>query len=221
MKKTIVIISAYNCGPGLAALVGRIRELTDCPVLVVDDGSQTPLAGLLSGSGAEVLRHERNSGKGAALATGFNRALEREFEFAVTMDADGQHDPGDLPGFFLYDADLVQGARNFKPGVMPWARILSNTLTSFILSIVTGKKVKDSQCGYRKIRLALLYSFRPRLTGFQYETELLLHILKRRRGSIVHVPVKTIYGDEKSSIRHFRDTLQFVSTVGRYLWISE
>jgi len=221
MKKTLIIIPAFNCAPQLGPLIRKIRQHTDCAVLVVDDGSTDNTPALLRDAGVELLSHTENRGKGAALSSGFTRAFENGYEFVVTMDGDGQHDPSDLPGFFQYDADVVLGARSFKRGVMPLARIFSNTLTSFILSMATGKKIRDSQCGYRKIRLALVRSFRPRLSGFQYETELLLHILKRKRGSVINVPVLTIYSGGKSYIRHFRDTLQFIAVVWRYLWISE
>jgi glycosyltransferase involved in cell wall biosynthesis len=220
MKKTLIIIPVFNGGPQLGKLIGKIREFTDCAILAVDDGSTDDTPALLRGAGVEVLRHGKNRGKGAALASGFVWAIDKGYEFALTMDGDGQHDPSDLSGFFKYDADVVLGARSFKRGLMPPARILSNTLTSKLLSLVTGKEIKDSQCGYRKIRMAFLPSFRPRLTGFQYETEILLHILKRKRGSVINVPVATIYSGEKSYIRHFRDTLQFIAVVWRYLWIS-
>ncbi len=220
MEKTLIIIPAYNCASVLTGLINRIKAQTDCDILIVDDGSKDNTQEILSSLQVLACRHEGNLGKGAALQTGFDFAREKAYINVITMDADGQHDPDDLGIFFKYDADMVLGKRTFRLGIMPVARIMSNIMTSLILSIITGKKVSDSQCGYRKIRLANLNSFHPRFSGFQYETEILLHILKRRKGSVVNVPIKTIYKDEKSNIRHFHDTFQFIAVVWRYLWIS-
>jgi len=220
VKRTLILIPAYRCAASLRELIPALRSLSECTILVVDDGSNDETAETARISGAETIIHNVNLGKGAALESGYNYALDKGFEFVITLDGDGQHSPDDLAHFLDYDADFVLGSREFKTGSMPFFRICSNRTTSFILRWVTGKNISDSQCGYRKVRLSMLTSFKPRLTGFQYETELLLHVLKRRNGSVVNVPIRTIYADEKSYIRHFRDTWQFIYTVLRYLWIS-
>lgn len=221
MRKTLILIPAYNAGSHLPGLLKEIRSVTEMAVLVIDDGSRDNTSEAARANGAEVIRFDENRGKGAALDAGMDLAIQKGYEYVVTLDADGQHSPADLPRFFEFDADIVLGARDFTPGVMPFFRILSNSITSRILSWVTHRDIRDSQCGYRKIRLAFIQSFKARFTRYQYETELLLHVAGRRRGAVINVPIRTIYGDERSHIRHFRDTFQFVAAVLRYLWISK
>jgi len=143
--------------------------------------------------------------------------MDNGFTHAVTMDADGQHSPIDLTAMIASSADLTIGYRKFEFGTMPIARITSNTLTSLICSVLVKQKIRDSQSGYRKINLAVLEGFKPRFKGFQFETELLLYAAGKKRCSINHVPIKTIYNGGKSHISHFYDTYAFIKAALRYM----
>ncbi|MBL8026918.1 MAG: glycosyltransferase family 2 protein [Fibrobacteres bacterium] len=216
---TLVLIPAYNAAEPLKVLLPEVVK--QCPVLVVDDGSKDNTRKTAIDSGVECVTHEVNRGKGEALLTGFRWASEKGFTHVITIDADGQHSPIDLPAMLLSESDLTIGYREFKFGTMPLARIVSNTLTSLICSFAIGKRVRDSQSGYRKVKLSTLEGFKPHFKGFQFETELLLHAAGKKKCSIGHVPIKTIYNGGVSHIRHFYDTTAFIRAILRYLWTTK
>lgn len=121
--KTLAIIPALNEADRIADVVRRASKFL--PVLVVDDGSSDGTGAAAAGAGAMVLRHPVNLGKSAALHTGFKAALERGFEAVVTLDADGQHLPEEIPGFLeaaARGADAVIGCRMRDVRDMPAVR---------------------------------------------------------------------------------------------------
>jgi glycosyltransferase involved in cell wall biosynthesis len=219
-NNTAIIIPVYNCAGAIGPLLEKIRALSlPCGIIVVNDGSRDNTAGMVKQYPVTLLSHEKNLGKGAALQTGLLHARKQGCEFAVTLDGDGQHAPEDIPAFLACSADLVIGRRKFG-GAMPLSRVFSNTLSSFILSRAAGRRVPDSQCGFRKVRLSMLDGFSPSTAGYQYETEMILHVARVKKGAVGSVPVRTIYGREKSYIRHVPDTWAFLRAVWRYLWIT-
>jgi glycosyltransferase involved in cell wall biosynthesis len=189
--------------------------LAHLPVVVVDDGSTDDTAAVARGAGAEVLEQRPNRGKGAALRAGFRTALERGAEAVVTLDADGQHDPGEIPRFLgAWDAgpvDLVVGRRDFRR--MPPARRLANTLGRRAFSWAVGVEVADNQSGYRlisrRLMAALEHSEEP---GFEFEVEMLTTCI-RNGWPIAWVPIRTIYAGEPSHIRPWRHFTSFVRMV--------
>jgi len=206
------VIPAYKEGPHIAPVIRGVRKhLPD--VVVVDDGSQDDTADRAERAGARVIRHARNKGKGAALQTGFDYAVAHGYDAAIALDADGQHDPAELPRFFealgIGEADIVLGSRMAKPEGMPWLRHWTNRTTSVILSRIAGQDILDSQSGYKAIRTEVLRHVRPTREGFDAESEFLI-VASRLGYRIAHVPIRTIYGDETSTINPAWDTWRFV-----------
>jgi glycosyltransferase involved in cell wall biosynthesis len=142
------LIPAYEEGPRIGAVVEAARR--HVPVVVVDDGSSDDTAERAEAAGATVLRQVPNAGKGAALRRGFGHALDAGAAAVVTLDADGQHDPAEIPAFLAAfersRPELVIGARDF--GEMPFIRRLSNVLGGLTLSAALGRSVPDNQSGY-------------------------------------------------------------------------
>ena len=212
------VIPAYREERHIASVVQAVRAL-GATVLVVDDGSPDETARVAEEAGAVVLRHPVNRGKGAALQTGFQEALRRGCAFVVTMDADGQHDPADLPNFL--DAfrrtgiPVLVGNRMGDVAAMPWVRRITNRVMSRLLSSIMGQYVPDTQCGYRLYRSDILAVVVAESTGFAAESEVLLR-LAARGVRLDAVRIRTIYGDEGSSIRPIRDTWRFVWMLMRY-----
>ncbi|MFL5755834.1 MAG: glycosyltransferase family 2 protein [Chloroflexota bacterium] len=213
VSRVVALIPGYEEGPRIAAVVREAsRQL---PVLVVDDGSTDDTASRAEGAGATVIRQPRNLGKGEALRAGFRRALADGYEAVVTLDADGQHDPGEIPRFLAaLDAtpppDLVIGRRNFR--AMPPIRRLANELGRRTFSWAVGADVPDNQSGYRLISRRLMEAL---LTsgeaGFEFEIEMIATCIARgyRLGS---VPIRTIYAGEPSHIRPLAHLRRFVET---------
>jgi len=117
MRSTVILIPSYNCGATLPGLIRQIKShAPDCETLLVNDGSTDNTSLLLDTLPVCSISHPVRRGKGAALQTGMDWALTHGFRFVITMDADGQHDPADLPKFLKSNADLSVGARNHAFG---------------------------------------------------------------------------------------------------------
>ncbi|MBI4418577.1 MAG: glycosyltransferase family 2 protein [Ignavibacteriales bacterium] len=215
-----VIIPAFNAERTLSPLLKSLSTGSGvCEVIVVDDGSRDGTADVAAAQGARVVRHGQNRGKGAALATGITEALkDRTMGWVVTMDADLQHDPGDLPRFFEAqlkgNAEIFVGWRRRMNTGMPLARMLSNTITSFLVSARTGCEMADSQCGYRLIAREVLERVSIESEGYEAETELLIKAA-RLGFRIAWVPIRTVYREEPSSMTHWTTTKRFVQTLMR------
>lgn len=189
-------------------------------VLVVDDGSTDATAAEAGAAGAEVIRHELNQGKGAAIKTGL-RALSarRGIEYVLVLDGDGQHLPEEIP-HFIEEANrsgvsMIVGNRMSDLRAMPFVRRLTNRFMSSQISAVCEQEIPDTQCGFRMFHreLAAQLCAAPS-TKYDYETEMLV-IASRLGCRIAAVPVSTIYGDEKSKIHPVRDTLRFFKLMAR------
>ena len=220
-RNTWLLIPAYN----VEAYLGRLLQeallyLTAQTILVVNDGSTDNTAGVAESHHVNLVSHPRNSGKGAALRTGFDYLLGRGAEWVITIDGDLQHDPSRLPDFIeqaeLDDHDIIIGTRQRKVGGMPWDRRFSNWATSLILSIVTGQKVSDSQSGYRLIRCRMLKGMEFRCKGYDFETEMLLK-LSRVGARIGSIEIPTIYDGAPSTINSVKDTLKFLKVILRFI----
>jgi len=208
--KGCALIPAYNEERAIASVVRSARAYL--PVLVIDDGSRDGTARLAGEAGAEVLANPRNLGKGAALQAGMRQALARGDDFIITLDADGQHDPGEIPAFLnAYNktrADLIIGQRDFSK--MPPVRRLSNTLGTLLFSWAVGARIPDNQSGYRLIGRRLLEVLgQSRETGFEFEVEMIV-LCRLHRLKMAWVPIKTIYGEEKSHIQPLKHLVRFV-----------
>jgi len=208
------IIPAYNSSATIEQVIRDTRQqLSEKAIIVVDDGSSDNTAGLSRQLGVLVLAHSKNQGKGAALKTGFSKALECGAELVFTLDADGQHPPRAFVDFLKKmtetGADVVLGKRLFDPRKMPFHRILSNRMTSFLLSWRVGCQIDDSQCGYRLLRASVLKSIQLDANRFDLESELLIKAgLAGFR--FASVPIETIYQNQSSSIHLLWDTVRFI-----------
>ncbi len=215
-KDVCVLIPAYNEEKNIALTVHGVRE-KGFRALVLDDGSKDSTAERARVGGAEVLTAKKNAGKGAALRSGFDWALEKSFRAVILMDADGQHDPADLELFMeaLDRADVIIGNRMHRAKNMPAVRYVTNRILSLILSGLSGQKVPDSQCGYRAVKREVLEKIRLRTSHFEIESEMILDAA-RLKYKLLSVPVRCVYAGEKSSIHPMRDTFRFFNFLFRY-----
>jgi glycosyltransferase involved in cell wall biosynthesis len=213
------IIPAYQESRAIKDVVTRSRNYCSS-VVVIDDGSTDNTGQIAAESGAKVLHHPRNLGKGAALRTGFNHALEMSYEIVITLDGDLQHNPHSIPRFVQKieeGFDVVVGSRSStQSDEMPFLRKLSNLITTQVLRVLFKVPVTDSQSGYRAFRRKVLEVVQIRDDGFAAETEILFDA--RRAGfKISEVPIATNYGDEESKIRAHRDITRWLLTLAKNL----
>jgi glycosyltransferase involved in cell wall biosynthesis len=210
----VALIPGFNEAPRIGAVIEAASA--HLPVIVVDDGSTDRTAEVARTAGATVIEQRPNQGKGAALRAGFRRALDDGADAVLTLDADGQHDPAEIPAFLGAWAteprpDLVIGRRNFR--AMPPARRLSNVVGGRAFSWAVGREIPDNQSGYRlvsrRLAEATLASDEP---GFAFEVEQITTCI-RLGFAIAWVPIRTIYAGAPSHIRPLAHLREFVRIV--------
>lgn len=206
--KAVGIIPALNEERKIGEVVREALNYVDS-VIVIDDGSTDDTYEEARKAGAYVLRHDTNKGKGVALQNGLEYALKLPYGYFILLDADGQHDPSEIPILLnpLKEYDVVLGVRDFKK--MPRSNWISNTLSRFFTNYITGLKINDAQCGYRAMRRKALENLNLRTSRFEVEHELLVHHAKNKH-KIKEVPVRTIYADEVSSVKALRDIINYI-----------
>ncbi len=218
-QRGFALIPGYNEAGRIGDVVRRVKAyLPD--VVVVDDGSADRTSDEAREAGAVVLRHEVNRGKGVALATGFAYAQEKGFSWVITLDADGQHDPADIPRFVeayvRTGMPVLVGNRMGESATMPRIRRWTNSFMSNLLSREMGQYVPDTQCGYRLYRTDVLSFLATKSPRFAAESETLLHVAALNL-DIGAVPISTIYIEGRESHIHpFRDTLRFFAMLRDY-----
>jgi glycosyltransferase involved in cell wall biosynthesis len=206
----LAIIPAFDEAPRIAAVVQAAgRSLA---VVVIDDGSTDDTARIAEDAGAVVLRQVPNTGKGAALRAGFAHALAAGAPAVVTLDADGQHDPTEIPRFLdAFDArraELIVGRRDFA--TMPPVRRLSNTLGGLALSAALGRSVPDNQSGFRLIgRVLMRAMLESDESGFEFEVEMIARCIALGL-PLESVPIRTIYEGSPSHIQPWHHLTEFV-----------
>jgi len=221
-----LIIPAYNEARTIGQVVSEARKIVSS-VVVVDDGSRDDTAQIAEDSGALVLKHQVNSGKGAALRTGFQYALDHGYDAVITMDSDGQHDSSDIPAFLEAFNRKAGFGKRTRPGVilgsrmqdiatMPAIRKFTNKFTSFVGSLLAHQELRDSQSGFRLISTDVLRAVELETSGYEMESELLIKA-SRAGFRITSVPIKTIYGQEVSKINPTLDTYRFLRLLFRSL----
>ena len=189
-------------------------------VLVVDDGSTDATEAEARKSGAEVIRHPVNQGKGAAIKTGLRVLSERpSVEYILVLDGDGQHLPEEIPHFLKIvnrtHADMLVGNRMADARTMPFVRKMTNRFMSWKISRLCRQPIPDTQCGFRMFHRSLAAALcATESSKYDFETEMLV-IAARRGGAIAAVAVSTVYGDEVSKIHPVRDTIRFFQLMHR------
>ncbi|NVM04392.1 MAG: glycosyltransferase family 2 protein [Candidatus Helarchaeota archaeon] len=223
MVNFCVLIPAYNEERNLKRLLDELKNYVDKErIIVVDDGSKDNTRVIAEKCGVCVIFHKSNLGKGEALRRGFKEAIKKNVSWVITMDSDMQHLPTDIPKFLEKagegNVDVILGSRMNNIKDMPFQRILSNKITSFLISHRIGQRVEDSQCGFRMISKKVIEKISLNKSHFSLESELLLKAgLKKFK--IESVNIETIYNNSKSKINPLRDTLGFIFVfVSSFFW---
>jgi len=212
LDKICILIPAFNAQSSIGSVLKKIRPL-EIDTIVVDDGSKDETKIVAQANGASVLEHPFNLGKGSALQTGFQYALKKAYQVVITLDADGQHDPSEIP-FLLQifrgvKPDILIASRAGEFGKMTFLRRFWNRLGAKAVGRLCHSDITDSQSGFRLIRTEVLQEVDLITSGFEMELELLIKACKKGF-SVLSVPTATqrIDGTESSHFRPVADTWQ-------------
>lgn len=225
--KIWVVIPAYNEGSNakgkavsqesLSALLNELKK-KNLLTLVIDDGSSDNTFDIVRASADKVIKNSENLGKGMALKKAIDYLLANDdFDYIITMDADGQHSPSDIDSFLneaKSGASFVVGDRMGNPDGMPKIRVLTNKVMSAFISKIARQTIPDTQCGFRLIKRQVLKEITIKTNKFEIESEILI---KASRGGflIKSIPIKSIYfKNQRSKISPFIDTVRFI----RFIW---
>lgn len=210
LVEVAALMPAFNCAATVARAVAGTLEYLPL-VLVVDDGSQDDTTIRARQAGAHVLALPVNRGKGEAVRAGLPWLLAGPWSHILMLDADGQHDPKDIPKFLVkaQEADLVLGKRLHDPQNIPAKRFWTNYVGTRALTLMTGFPLEDSQCGFRLVKTSLLR--RMELIGHRYSVDTEILVRAGRLGAqFAHVPIRVIYNGQVTHFRPLADTVHIV-----------
>ena len=217
--KFVVIIPVYNHEHGIDEVVKKSLKL-NLPVFVVDDGStDSSYEKIRNYTGIYPLRHTENRGKGAALITGFTEA-EKIAGWAITIDADGQHDPQDALNMMKAipenERPLVVGMRQgMVDKKAPWTSRFGRKFSNFWIVLSGGPRMADSQSGFRIYPLPESLKLNVTARRFQFEVEILVKAAWEQL-PVIEVPVSVSYAPGKERISHFRPFIDFLRNAGTF-----
>ena len=214
--KVCAVIPTFNESNKLYETVTRTGKFIET-IIVIDDGSTDDSISLIEKiDKVKIIKHENNLGKGAALTSGLLFAKKSGFDYAITLDADLQHDPEYIPKFIAEaekgNYDIVIGNRMRTISEMPFPRIASNFLTSKLLSLKTGATILDSQSGFRIYKLERIEKILPSFQGFEAESEMLVYAA-RNKMELGFVSIPTIYNDNESKMKSFQAIIGFIKVL--------
>jgi len=216
--QVVVVIPAYQAAATIRDVITRTQAtLPMAQIIVVDDGSTDETGDAGRATRTTLITHPRNRGKGAALRTGIREATARGASVVVTIDADAQHPPEEIPRLLQPilegRSDLVLGARK-RDQAMPASRRFTNWLSATLASRIGGQPVRDAQTGFRAFTREVAQRVQPAGNRYEYEASFLLDAL-RAGFRVVSVDVPTIYG-ARSHFRAWGDTWRMARAFARH-----
>ena len=208
-----VIIPTYNNKGTILQVIQSVSDYCD-DIFVVCDGPTDGTVELVKQSAIpiNVVDYQPNKGKGTALVTGFREALKRGFRYAITLDSDGQHYPSDIPAFVEaieeHPDALIIGSRGLKHDNMPQKNTFANKFSNFWFAVQTGKKLPDTQTGFRLYPLRKMGKMRIITSRYEAELELLVRSAWRNI-KIVPIPINVYYPPQEERVSFFRPGKDF------------
>ena len=214
--KVVCVIPAHNEESTISSVIGNARAFCN-QVIVIDDGSTDMTVHKAINAKAEVISHIIRLGVGAALSTGLRAASSYGAEVIVTLDADEQHDPNEIPNVIAPilegKADLVIGSRiSEKNSDMPVQKLVANKILSKLTSLASGIEIKDSQSGFRAMSRKVAESIKYDSTDYQWASEMII-LLSKRGIKITDVPIKTVYFKSRKRGAGFRDAIKILYNI--------
>ena len=175
MASVVILVPAYNEQKTVADVVRKAKRYGD--VVVIDDASHDTTAARAAAAGAHVIHHSVNRGLGGALRSGFAYALAKRYEIAITMDADGQHEPNDIPRFI----EKVKEGHGFVLGVRdlrqyPFIKKFGNFFLNLATNLVSGTNLKDTESGFRAFTYDALKKLKLKAERYEIAVEIVFEV---------------------------------------------
>lgn len=210
--KCCVLIPTYNNEQTLAQVITDVRQFTD-QIVLVNDGSTDNTENILEQfTDCTIVSYKENQGKGFALRTGFKKALDLGYEYAITLDSDAQHKAIDLPTFLEKleeePAAIIIGARNMNQENVPGKSSFGNKFSNFWFKVNTGVEAPDTQSGYRLYPIALMKDLTFYTKKYEFEVEVLVRA-SWKGIKILAVPIDVFYPVAEERVTHFRPFQDF------------
>ena len=207
-----VVIPTYNNDRTLGGVIAGVRRYS-ADIFVVNDGSTDRTAEVLASTeGIRTIAYARNRGKGYALRCGLRAAREAGFRYALTIDSDGQHYPDDIARFIerieRRPDTLLIGARNLTADNMPARNTFANRFSNFWYLVETGRRLEDTQSGFRLYPLRRLGRLRSLCSRYEFEVEVIVRAAWRGV-EVENIPVKVYYAPDGERVSHFRPLRDF------------
>lgn len=213
LEKTCIIIPTYNNASKINEVIDNVFNYCK-NIIVVNDGSTDNSENILNEyHNIHIITYPINKGKGYAIKKGFKKALELNFDYVITIDSDGQHNPANITDFINKniesDNSLIIGSRNIVKGKISKKSSFANNLSNFWFYVTTGIKLDDTQSGYRLYPINKMRHFNLLTRRYEFELEVMVkaswhHI------PITSIPVEVIYPPENERISHYRPFVDFV-----------
>jgi len=206
----LIIIPVFNEERHIRNLITRIRSLNlEYEILIVDDGSTDSTSQIAQTADVDhYIRHQKNQGCGASLTTGFDFAVRGQYDIAVTIDGDEQHDPNEIPTFLkeIDGTDIVSGNR-FSPesrviGLAPSEKIEANRIFTEFVNKVTGYSLHDAFCGFKSYKVNSLANIKLTLRSYAWPIELFVQA-QRFRLVVKEIPISRIYLDTSRKLDYY------------------
>lgn len=207
-----VVIPTYNNDRTLGGVIAGVRRYC-ADIFVVNDGSTDRTAEVLASTeGIRTIAYARNRGKGYALRRGLRAAREAGFRYALTIDSDGQHYPDDIARFIerieRRPDTLLIGARNLTADNMPARNTFANRFSNFWYLVETGRRLEDTQSGFRLYPLRRLGRLRSLCSRYEFEVEVIVRAAWRGV-EVENIPVRVYYAPDGERVSHFRPLRDF------------
>jgi len=220
-NKTVIIIPVYNEAEVIGEVIEEVRSHGYTSIIVVDDGSSDDTFFIASAYGVLVLRHKINRGKGAAIKTGVMAANLLGPDILVTMDGDGQHDPGDIANLIEPiiegKSDVVLGSRLLNREVMPFIKVIANTIGNLFTWLFYGILVSDSQSGFRAYSRYAGLIIDTKADKYEYDSKVIREI-KNNRIRFSEAPVQTRYTEYSMQKKNKQGFVNGLVTLYRMIW---
>jgi len=210
--KYCVIIPTFNNDKTLEGVISDVLRITK-DIIIVNDGSTDSTAAILGKlSNLKIISYSPNRGKGYAIRKGFEAAITSGYDYAITIDSDGQHFPSDIDVFVKRAGEipdsLIVGARNLDPERLSRGSRFANRFSNFWYRFLTGVKLTDTQTGYRLYPLNLIRDMKFFTRKYEFELEVLVRAAWRRI-NVTSAPIRVYYPPREERISHFRPFTDF------------